>query len=112
MRRSRIVRRAVIVVATVVTAGVVVGGVIAGRIEWADRGARLDAALVEAESIQLVDIPAADGLPARGVFAQVTSTGHFCLSDAPLASPRMGGGGCNPADDPLGGSSISASLCL
>jgi len=49
-------------------------------------------------------------LPGRGVFAQFTSTGHFCLSDAPLDSPQMGGGGCNAADDPLGGTSISASL--
>ena len=67
-------------------------------------------ALVEAQPTLLADIPAAEGLSERGVFAQVTSTGHFCLSDAPLGSPRMGGGGCNPADDPLGGSSISASL--
>jgi len=44
------------------------------------------------------------------VFAQITSTGQFCLSDAPLDAPRAGGGGCNPADDPLGGSPVSASI--
>jgi hypothetical protein len=103
-------RRVGIVAAAVVAAGVVVGGVIAGRIEWSDNAAKLDAALVEAQPAQLADIPAADGLPARGVFAQVTSTGHFCLSDAPVGAPLTGGGGCNSADDPLGGSSISASL--
>ena len=57
-----------------------------------------------------MEIPSADGLPARGVFAQVTSTGHLCLSDAPLSAPLMGGGGCNPADDPLGDRAFSASL--
>ena len=108
--RPGLVRRVAIAGAVLVAAGVVTGAVVASRIEWSDNAARLDAALVEAQPIQLADIPAADGLPERGVFAQVTSTGHFCLSDAPLGSPRMGGGGCNPADDPLGGSSISASL--
>ena len=106
----RRVRRAGIVAAAVIASGVLVGGVVAGRIEWSDNAARLDAALAEARPVQLAVIPAAEGLPGRGVFAQVTSTGHFCLSDAPLDSPRMGGGGCNSADDPLGGASISASL--
>ena len=109
-RRRRWGRRAAVVGAVLVVAGVVTGAVIASRIEWSDNAAELDAALIEAEPIQLSSIPAADGLPERGVFAQVTSTGHLCLSDAPLRSPRMGGGGCNPADDPLGGGSISASL--
>jgi hypothetical protein len=108
--RRRVVRRAGIVAAMVIAAGVVVGSVIAGRIEWSDNSVKLDAALAEAQPIQLAGIPAADGLPERGVFAQVTSTGHFCLSDAPIGTPLMGGGGCNSADDPLGGSPISASL--
>lgn len=106
----RRVRRVSIGAATVIASGVLVGGVVAGRIDWSDNGAKLDAALAEAQPVQLVAIPAADGLPGRGVFAQITSTGHFCLSDAPLDSPRMGGGGCNSVDDPLGGSSVSASL--
>jgi hypothetical protein len=108
--RRRLLGRAWVVGAVLVTAGIVTGAVIASRFEWSDNVVRLDAALMEAQPVQLADIPAADGLPERGVFAQVTATGHFCLSDAPLGSPRMGGGGCNPADDPLGGSSISASL--
>jgi len=103
-------RRAGTLSAVVIASGVLVGGVIAGRIDWTDNAAKLDAALAEAPPVQLATIPAADGLPGRGVFAQFTSTGHFCLSDAPLDSPQMGGGGCNAADDPLGGTSISASL--
>ena len=106
----RRVRRAGIVAAAVIASGVLVGGVVASRIEWSDDAARLDTALAEAQPVQLAVIPAAEGLAGRGVFAQVTSTGHFCLSDAPLDSPRTGGGGCNSADDPLGGASISASL--
>lgn len=103
-------QRVAIVGAVLVAAGVVTGAVIAGRVEWSDNAARLDAALDVAQPVQLAEIPAADGMPTRGVFAQITSTGHFCISDAPVGSPRTGGGGCNSADDPLGGSVFSASL--
>jgi hypothetical protein len=99
-----------VAVAAIVAAGVLASGVIAGRIAWTDDAVRLDAALADAPAVTLVEIPSADGLPARGVFAQVTSTGQLCLTDAPLDSPLMGGGGCNPADDPLGERAFSASL--
>ena len=46
------------------------------------------------------------------MFAQVTSTGHFCLSDAPVDAPLMGGGGCNPPTIRSVGSAISASLAF
>jgi hypothetical protein len=103
-------RRLTVAVAVIVAAGVLAGGVIAGRIGWTDDAARLDAALADAPATTLVEIPSADGLSARGVFAQLTSTGHLCLTDAPLDSPQAGGGGCNPAGDPLGGRAFSASL--
>jgi len=106
MRRRRGVALAIATVAAVVVAG----GVVAGGFDWSRNADELDAALVAADPTRVADIPAADGLPARGVFAQITSTGHFCLSDAPLDTPLRGGGGCNPADDPLGGSSLTASL--
>jgi hypothetical protein len=109
-RSRRNSRRLTVAVAVIVAAGVLAGGVIAGRIGWTDDAARLDAALADAPATRLVEIPSGDGLSARGVFAQVTSTGHVCLTDAPLDSPLMGGGGCNPADDPLGGRAFSASL--
>jgi len=94
----------------VATAGVLVAGVVAGGFDWSKSADELEAALAKTQPTQVADFPAADGLPARGVFAQVTSTGLFCLSDAPLDAPRAGGGGCNAADDPLGGAAISASL--
>ena len=107
MRRRRGV---VVVAALTICAAVVVGGVVAGGFDWSRSAGELDAALVDARPTRIADIPAADGLPARGVFAQITATGHFCLSDAPLDAPLTGGGGCNPLDDPLGGSALSASL--
>jgi hypothetical protein len=106
MRPSRVVIAAVVIA----TSAVLVGGVVAGGFDWSRSSDDLEAALAENQPTQVADIPAADGLSARGVFAQITSTGHFCLFDAPLEAPRTGGGGCNAADDPLGGSAISASL--
>lgn len=105
-------RTSPVLVATVVvaTSAMLVAGVVAGGFDWSRSSDELDAALANTRPTQVADIPAADGLPARGVFAQITSTGHFCLSDAPLDAPLTGGGGCNAADDPLGGSVISASL--
>jgi hypothetical protein len=58
----------------------------------------------------LTDIEAGNGLAARGVFAQITAAGQFCLWDAPSASSLAKGGGCNPVDDPLGGHPLSASF--
>jgi hypothetical protein len=105
MFRKRIVVAAVAAVAAAVLAGAVGAGY-----DWSRSSSELEAALVDAQPTRVAYIPAADGLPARGVFAQITSTGHFCLSDAALDAPLLGGGGCNPLDDPLGGSDISASL--
>jgi hypothetical protein len=98
--RGRRGRRATLVAGAFVTAGVLAGGVVAGRSVWSDDAARLDAALAEETPTKLVQIPSSEGLPERGVFVQVTSTGDLCLSDAPLTAPQTGGGGCNPIDDP------------
>jgi hypothetical protein len=103
-------RSLLVVAATAIGAAVAVGGVVAGGFDWSTSTEELDEALVDARPMRVADIPAADGLAARGVFAQITPTGDFCLSDAPLDAPLMGGGGCNPVDDPLGGSALSASL--
>jgi hypothetical protein len=102
-------RRIAVIVGAAAAAAVFAGAVGAGH-DWSRSSAELEAALVDAPPTRVADIPAADGLPARGVFAQITSTGQFCLSDAALDAPLMGGGGCNPLGDPLGGSAISASL--
>jgi hypothetical protein len=103
-------RRAVIAALVMAVASVLVGGVIAGGFDWSRSSDELERALSETQPTRVADIPAADGLPARGVFAQITATGHFCLFDAPLQAPSQGGGGCNTADDPLGGNAISASI--
>ena len=102
--------RAVVAVVVAATSGVLVAGVVASGFDWSRSSDELEGALAKSQPTRVSDIPASDGLPARGVFAQITSTGHFCLFDAPLDAPLTGGGGCNPADDPLGGSVISASL--
>jgi hypothetical protein len=68
-RSRRNSRRLTVAVAVIVAAGVLAGGVIAGRIGWTDDAARLDAALADAPATRLVEIPSADGLSARGVFA-------------------------------------------
>jgi hypothetical protein len=72
--------------------------------------AALDKAIQAAPMTQVADIPAATGQPERGVFVQVTSTGEVCLWDAASATSRGRMGGCDDASDPLGGSTISASL--
>jgi hypothetical protein len=100
-----------VVAITAVVAGVVVGAVVAGRGATTGSPAALEAALANAPAVKLVEIPGSDGLSARGVYAHVTE-GLFCVSDAPLAAPAMGGGGCNPIDDPLGGRAVSASLAF
>ena len=103
-------RPAVVAALVAVAASVLVAGVVGAGFDWSGSSDELNAALADGVPTQIADIGAADGLPARGVFAQVTSTGHLCLFDAPLDTPKMGGGGCNSADDPLGGQHLSVSL--
>jgi hypothetical protein len=93
-----------------VSAAVLAAGVVAGGFDWTKSTNDLQGALADTPRIRVADLPAADGLPARGVFAQVTAAGLLCLTDASLDAPETGGGGCNAADDPLGGSSLSVSL--
>ena len=82
---------------------------LAGQFRAVDAGS-FGADLATGEITRVADIAAADGLPARGVFVQATRGGQICLWDALSASSPQRGGGCNAADDPLGGSQISASL--
>jgi hypothetical protein len=103
-------RTLIVLAVTVVASAALVGGVVAGGFDWSGSSDGLEAALAESPPTRIADIPAADGLSARGVFAQITPTGQFCLFDAPLEAPTTGGGGCNPADDALGGEPLRASL--
>ena len=99
---------AVAVIPLVVAAAALAGGVIAGQFRGTDPEA-FRADLATGEIVRVADIAAGE-LPARGVFVQTTQAGQVCLWDAPSASSRQRGGGCNSADDPLGGSALSASL--
>jgi hypothetical protein len=64
----------------------------------------------DATMTRVADIEAAEGAPSRGVFVQLTRTGHVCVWEAPSAASRERGGGCNSVDDPLNGSVLSATL--
>ena len=90
--------------------GILAGGVIAAQLGPSPENADLQAAIEEDPLVRVGDIPAVGNAGPRGVFVQVTSTGHLCLWDAPSATSRERGGGCNTAGDPLAGSELSASL--
>jgi hypothetical protein len=103
-------RRGVPLGIAVLVAFVLAGGVIAAQLVDPPDPETLEEAIARAPMTSVAEIPAAGGLPARGVFVQLTSTGHFCLWDAPSARARERQGGCNSADDPLGGRPLSVSL--
>lgn len=94
--------------AAAVLACVLTGGVIAGHLGSSPPDVET---LYAAERNEpMVRVAEIGGTGARAVFAQLTSTGHFCLWDAPSATSLQRQGGCNSADDPLGGRELSVSL--
>jgi hypothetical protein len=110
MRRLIGPRRWLVLLGTLAVGGTVVGGVVAGYLGPPTEVVELQGA-IEREPLQRVaTIPASGGAQARDVFVQRTSTGHLCLWDTPTGRPQERQGGCNPADDPLGGAALSASL--
>jgi hypothetical protein len=88
-------------------AGALASAVVASRL---DHGSELIAAIDDAAMTRVADIEAAEGAPSRGVFVQLTRTGHLCVWEAPSATSRERGGGCNSVDDPLNGNVLSATL--
>jgi hypothetical protein len=100
-------RRWVTLGLSVVLAGALAGAVVASRM---DDGSDLAAAIDEGSLVRVADIPQADGASGKGVYVQMTRTGHFCVWEAPSASSRERGGGCNTADDPLNGRPLSFTL--
>ncbi len=92
-----------------VATAVVATSVVAGQFAGTDPES-FHEALATGDITRVASIAAGDGLPERGVFVQKTDNGLVCVWDAVSTSARQRGGGCNPAGDPLGGSSISASL--
>lgn len=108
----RMTRRTIPTGIAVVIAFVLAGGVVAaqrGGGSMPDVQALGEAAATD-PMIRIADIAGTGDAPGRGVFAQVTSTGHFCLWDAPSAESLQRLGGCNPAEDPLGGGKLSVSF--
>jgi hypothetical protein len=91
----------------VVVAGALAGAVVASRM---DDGSDLIAAIDQDPLVRVADIPAADGSPGKGVYVQMTRTGHVCVWEASSATSRDRGGGCNTADDPLNGRPFSFTL--
>jgi hypothetical protein len=89
--------------------GVVVAATSAGRVVAAqfDDGRDLATAVAVDPLVRVAEVPSGDGAPGRGVFVQLTRSGHLCVWEAPSATSRERGGGCNPADDPLGGRALS-----
>ena len=104
---TRTLRAWLAVALGVVVAGALAGAVVAYR---ADDGAELSAAIDEAQLVRVADIASAEGSPGKGVYVQLTRTGHLCVWEAPSATSRERGGGCNTADDPLNGRSLSFTL--
>jgi hypothetical protein len=104
---GRGLRRWLALVLGVVIAGLVAGAVVAGQF---DDGSHLSAAIEESELVKVADIPSSDGAPAKGVYVQLTRTGHLCVWESVSATSRERGGGCNTVDDPLNGRALSFTL--
>lgn len=91
----------------IVAAGILASAVVASQM---DDGSALSAAIDESPLTHVADVEAADGAPKRGVYLQVTDTGHVCVWEAASPTSRERGGGCNTADDPLNGKALSVTL--
>ena len=102
-------RRWLVVLGILALGGVLAGSVVAARLGPPDVE-RLQAAIEKDPLVRVTGLPASGNVRERDVFVQLTSTGHLCLWDAPAASPRELQGGCNSADDALGGGTVRASL--
>ena len=100
-------RRWLVALVVVVVVGAVASAVVASSF---DDGSSLTAAIDGAPLTRVADIAADDGGPALGVYTQLTDTGHLCVWEAPFATSRQRGGGCNTVDDPLNGRPVSFTL--
>jgi hypothetical protein len=110
MRKITKPRPLIVLVGVLAIVGIAAGGVVAAQLGPSPDVAELQAAIEKDALVRVVDIPASSTAPARGVFVQFTSTGHLCLWEAPSATSRERGGGCNSADDPLAGRELTVSL--
>jgi len=109
MSRTNSRRGALVVALVVVASAVLATGVIAGHFQSVDPPS-FHQALLTGEITQVAVVQTEDGSPGHGIFAQLTQAGHLCLFEAPSATSRAHGGACNPVDNPLNGSALSATL--
>jgi hypothetical protein len=107
--RNQNTRRALVLVVGVVAAAALAGVVAGGQFDLVPSD-DIRASLQAEAMVRVAEIPPAEGLPSRSVFVQPTSTGLLCLWDAPSATPSARQGGCNSADDPLAGRTMTISL--
>jgi hypothetical protein len=98
-------------VAASAVAAVFAGGVVASQFAGLP-GGDVEASLREDAAIRVAEIPARDGLPARSVLVQPTSTGLLCLWDTAASTPAARQGGCNSSEDPLAGRELTISLAF
>src|SRR5262245_31092489 len=85
-------RNWLVALAVAVIAGAVASAVVASSF---DDGSTLSDAITEERLVQVADVTSDDGMPARGVYTQLTDTGHLCVWEAVSATSRERGGGCN-----------------
>ena len=107
--RNKQTRRVFVLVVAIAVAAAFAGVVVGGQFDLVPSD-DVQASLQRDAMVRVAEIPPSDGLPSRSVFVQPTSTGLLCLWDAPSATPRARQGGCNSADDPLAGRSMTISL--
>lgn len=96
-------------IAVVIGAGVFAGALAAGQLGGLRDPSDLDAVLEDGALVRVADLEKRAGHVDRGVYVSAAN-GLLCVFDAPTSNPRFGGGGCNSADDPLGGRELTASL--
>jgi hypothetical protein len=96
-------------IGVLVVAGLSAGVVVAGQFAPFGDSVALEEKLRSEPMTRVADIPGEGPSPARGVYVQETSD-YFCYWDAPSATSPIRQGGCNAANEPLGGRPMAASL--
>lgn len=106
---TRRIRRVGLPVAVAVAAGILAGVVVAAQNDRQDPD-EFATAIRDAPSVKVADLASVSGLPARAVYVQKTSSGLFCLWDASSVGSPDQKGGCNRAEEPLGGKPLFVSF--
>ncbi len=107
MRKNRYV----IVAAVAVGLGLALGSGASGVFRAAGTpSATPDIRSQQSTVLPVAQFPSETGRPDRQVVLQRTPDGYLCVWDSPDGTAEHGIGGCNSADDPLGGGKLFVSL--